>query len=62
MRWRELQEGDRRVKTYFALLPAWSPKRKNWVWLETVTMEQEYGWVGNLKPRRKWVNVREVAA
>ena len=62
MRWRETQEGDCRVKTYFALLPAWSPKRKSWVWLETVTMEQEYGWVGNLKPRLKWVNVREVAA
>lgn len=50
------------MKTYFALLPAWSPKRKGWVWLETVTMEQEYGWCGNTKPRLRWVNVREVAA
>ena len=61
MRLRETQEGERRVKTYFAFLPTWSPKSKSWVWLETVTMEQVYEWCGNLKPRLTWLNVREVA-
>ena len=60
MKWREIQEGERRKKTYFALFPTWSPTSKSYAWLETVTMEQVYGWVGNLKPRLMWVNVREI--
>lgn len=60
MRWREAQEGDRRVITYFALLPAWNPTTKGYVWLEKITMEQVYDWCGITNPRLCWLNVREV--
>lgn len=60
MRWRETEEGDRRIKTYFAWLPTWSPTKKSWIWLERVTMEQVYDWCGITKPRTVWINVREV--
>ena len=60
MRWRETQEGDRRIKTYFAWLPTWNPTKKGWIWLEWVTMEQVYDWSGITKPRTVWINVKEV--
>ena len=55
MRWKEEREGDRRVKTFFALFPAWIRSTDTNVWLEWVTVEQvnHGGYAG-------WINEREV--
>lgn len=57
MRWKTRRDGDRRIKSFFAWLPAWIRSTDDNVWLERVTVEQIYE-VG--KPSM-WMNEREIA-
>ena len=56
MRWVKTQ-GDRRIKTFFALFPVrlwWTYNISEIRWLEVVTVEQEYDY------RKGWVTIRFV--
>ena len=55
MKWKDPQHGDQRVKTFFAWFPTWLRRDKCNVWLETVTVEQQYDeW------HDAWLSMREV--
>jgi len=55
MRWREPREGERRIRTFFAWFPTWIRHGRYTVWLETVTVEQEFDDWWDC-----WMTVREV--
>lgn len=66
--------GDKRIRRCFAWLPIWvpaypgdynkniCPRGENVIWLEWVTVEEQWCWRGLTLPRIGWKIIREVAA
>lgn len=63
MRWNEpqcYQVGDTRVRTFFAWFPVLIHNTRKNVWLEWVTVEEQYGWAGFSEPQLVWRAICEV--
>ena len=53
--------GDERIRTFFAWLPTFIPQSRKNVWLESVTVQERYGFYGLTEPRLGWRIIREVS-
>lgn len=64
MRWGEPKRpevGDTRIRRRFALFPIYIREGRKNVWLEWVTVLEEYEMIGLTEPRLGWRVVKEVA-
>ena len=64
MRWDEPKRpevGYTRIRRRFALFPIYVPEGRKNVWLEWVTVLEEFELTGVTEPRLRWRVVKEVA-